>query len=59
VGTRIKRNKRGFTFVVQQYVSSYIILVVTQGKTNRAGKPKILCKVVAFVCADKFGSWII
>lgn len=40
VGTRIKRNKRGFTLVVQQYVSSYMILVTTQGKINAAGRPE-------------------
>lgn len=53
VGTSIKRNKRCFKFVVQQYVSSNIILMATQGKINRAGKPKILGKGVAFSLLNK------
>jgi len=50
VGTRMKRNRSSFSLVVQQYLSSYIILMITHSKTNTAGRPETRTSF-ASVCA--------
>jgi hypothetical protein len=50
MGIRMKRNTNGFSLIVQQYVSSYMILMITHGKMNRTGRPETRISFVS-VCA--------